>query len=130
MNRGFFKIITLKEKDVGQIKYETKEVIRAIGESGLSEEKVTIDKAYKKITGVRAYTLTDGGLPYHEIGLKDRETTFHNLTPDEDWAPTVDYFYKPLNIVNRGQDFFISTKLPTAAAGTDLKIQLVFRLEN
>ena len=107
-----------------------KEVIRAIGESGLSEEKVTIDKAYKKITGVRAYTLTGGDLPYHEIGLKDRETTFHNLSPNEDWAPAVDYWYKPLNIENRGQDFYISTMLPQAAATTDLKIQLVFKLEN
>lgn len=115
---------------MGHIKYETKEVIRSIGESGLLDEKITIDKAYDKITGVRAYLLTNGDEPYIEIGLKDRETTYHNLSPNADWSPTVDYWYKPLNIENRGQDFFISTSLPQAAVTTAVKVQLVFKLEN
>lgn len=102
----------------------------AIGVSTLSEKSVNIDNSYKKITGVRAYTLTDGDLPYYEIGLKDRDQVYHNLSNNADWAPVVGHQYKPLNIENRGQDFIISIKPAQAVATTELKVHLVFVLEN
>lgn len=112
-----------------KIKYQEIEITRLSGQSGLAESKFTLDNEYKKVTGVRAYLLANGGQSYIRIGLKDREVTYHNLTPNADWLPGVDYFYKPLYIENKGQDFYLSTHLPAANA-SDLKLSVVFRLEN
>lgn len=110
------------------LRYQTIEIDRGIGESGYAEEPVTLDKSYGKVTGVRAYLVADGGQAYIKIGLKDRNYMLHNASPNADWAPNVDYFYKPLNIRHHGQDFFVITDLPAANAAA-LKLILVFRLE-
>lgn len=112
------------------IKYAKKEITIAIGASGISDYRVSLDRSYSKISGVRAYTLTDGSLPYFELGFRDNETNHHHTTCNQDWQPELGHQYKPLNIENIGQDFTISVNAPQAVANTDLKIQLVFVLEN
>lgn len=112
------------------IKYAKKEITVAIAASGVSDHRITLDRSYGKITGVRAYTLTDGDLPYYELGLRDNETNHHHLTCNADWQPELGHQYKPLNIENIGQDFTVSVNAPQAVATTDLLVQLVFVLEN
>lgn len=114
---------------MGNIRYQTIEVIRANGASTPADEKFKFDPEYKRVTGVRAYLVADGGQTHIEIALKDRSKTYHNLSPDEDWKPTVGYFYKPLNIIHQAEDFYITTKLP-AANTSELKLIVVFTLEN
>ena len=125
----FLKIFNSQTKKMKTIKHQSIEVIRANAATSSSDFSFKLDPEYKKITGVRAYLVANGGQSHIEIAFKDREHTIHHYTPNVDWAPTVDYWYKPLAEDNRNQDFFISTKLPVANT-SELKLIVVFRLEN
>jgi hypothetical protein len=110
------------------IKHQSIEVIRPSGVTGPVDFLFKLDPEYPKITGVRGYLVENGGQSYIEIAFKDRTHTIHHYTPDADWAPVVDYWYKPLSEENQNQDFFISTKLPIVNT-SELKLIVVFRLE-
>ncbi len=112
-----------------KIKYESIKVTRTIGDTGLEDFRFQLDPAYDRIVGMRGYLLVNGDEPYLEVGLKNREETFHNLTPHEDWKPLTGEFYKPVNIEYRGQDFYLQTNVPQAVATADLVFIVVFVLQ-
>jgi hypothetical protein len=111
-----------------KIRYQSVEITRSNGDSGYSEESFNLDHAYNRITGVRAYVQANGGQASQDFALKDKDEMYHNLTPSQDWAPTVDFWYKPLNIDHRGQQMTIGTKLPGTNT-SESKYVFVFKLE-
>ena len=107
--------------------YQKVEVTRAIGSTGIAEQKFVIDKYYNRILGARAYVLSINTPTYVNIGLKDRDEQYHQLTPDADWQDN-ERLYKPLNIENRGQDFFLQTEATAAVSGKDILVVVVLQV--
>lgn len=115
------------------LKYQTKEIVLAAGTAATTRDtNITLDPSYPKCTGVVIHEKTNGGISSYDIGLADDSGIYHHLTDKKDWisgdgVPLNDR-YKDINIRNEGQVIKVTLK-PDAALVSELRIQVVFRLE-
>lgn len=117
------------------IKYQSKLVTVPAATTSSFSENVTLDSGYGECTGVAVHLINDGGITdgYFTISLKDDNFTYHNPTSIDNYSSDAsvppNQKFKDINIpVTRDQQLEILTGLP-AAPGTDLKYEVVFRLE-
>lgn len=117
------------------IKYQTKEIVLPIGTTATTtnDTSVELDKAFPVCTGIVVNEKTDGGVSGYDVAVSDDvKGTYHSLTDKRDWiaganVPLNDR-YKKIIIKNEGQTVRVSIK-PDATLVSELKIQVVFRLE-
>lgn len=114
-------------------KYQTKDISIAAGVASTQDFDVEIDKAYRHCTGIAVYEKKNGGISSYDIGIADDNTTFHHLTDKKDWlageSVSPNEKHKLIYIPNLGQSVKVRIK-PDAETVSELKIQVVFRLEN
>lgn len=114
-------------------KYQTKEISIAAGVTATQDFDIELDKAYRHCTGIAVHEKLDGGISSYDVGIADDNTTYHHLTDKDNWlagdAVSPNEKYKLLYIPNNGQSVKVRIK-PDAETVSELKVQVVFRLEN
>jgi len=114
-------------------KYQTVIVKMAAGTAkGKYTENVELDSNFDYCDGVQSIEILPGGVTYYNIGLEDKNNTYHNLTHRNDWNNGTDTpinnRYKEIFIpVIRGDKLEVKTQFDTDLV-SDLQYQIIFRL--
>lgn len=114
-------------------KYQTKDITIASGVTSTQDFDVELDKAYRHCTGIAVYEKANGGISSYDLGVADDNTTYHHLADKKNWlagdAVSPNEKFKLIYISNQGQSVKVRIK-PDAETVSELKVQVVFRLEN
>lgn len=126
--------ISINLKKMARPKYQTKEIsIAAGGAANAQDFDIDLDAAYQHCTGVAVHEKLNGGISGYDIGISDDNATYHHLTDKRNWlagdAVSPNEKYKLMYVPNQGQKVKVRVK-PDAVTVSELKLQVVFRLEN
>lgn len=129
MTGAFFSSFKFKKV----IKYQTKEIVLPAGTPATTKDtNINLDSAFTNCTGVAIHEKTNGGISSYDVGLADDTRMYHHLTDKKDWIAgdgvPLNNRYKNIDIPNEGQVIRVTIK-PDAAVVSELRVQIVFRLE-
>lgn len=114
-------------------KYQTKDITIAAGVASTQDFDIELDKAYRHCTGIAVHEKKNGGISSYDVGIADDNTTYHHLTDKKNWlagdAVSPNEKFKLIYVPNQGQSVKVRIK-PDVETVSELKVQVVFRLEN
>lgn len=120
-----------------EVRYQTKQITVAssVSANTTQEDTIELETGYDRVTGIAVHEITDGSITdgYYRIGIQDQDRVYHGLTHIDNWdggtgvSPN-DKFKKIDFEVKQSQLVTIKTNVP-ASPSTDLKYEIVFRLE-
>lgn len=114
-------------------KYQTKDITIGIGVSSTQDFDVELDKAYRHCTGIAVHEKKNGGISSYDVGIADDNATYHHLTDKKHWlageSVSPNEKHKLIYVPNLGQSVKVRIR-PDEETVSELKLQVVFRLEN
>jgi len=116
------------------VKYQTEEIRYSAGtEFGKFSKNVELDSNFDYCDGVQVIELSNGGVPFYNIGLEDKSNTYHSQTHKNDWINGTDTpinsRYKDVMIpVINGSKLQVVTQFD-AVPTQELRYQIIFKLK-
>lgn len=112
-----------------KIRYQRVDILIASGSlPSIEPVKVFLETGYERCIGIAYYESKDGGISHYNIGLKDDNMVYHDLTHKKDWEPIASERYKPISFRNHKGAYYVQVQNEQDLTD-DIKGQVVFVLE-